>query len=241
MKKSSTSNLKVFNPLQPLNHFYKIQCKCNILSSILPQDSMLIQYQMLCEHLSHKVTLSTAGHQENVVTLELKDRSVLRVKMTVWVGDLDSCFEASHTLEGLKTGQVSERWYSIEIKMQYYCGKSGTKQNILNQLCCEDIFGIQMDLFCRSIFCVVYTPYWFVFFLGIQLGVMFFLVLLFGFCLFVHFGLMFDKADIKVQVIVWRCPLRVWSAPLWGQTFKLDWRSDYALIYYVRCWTISNR
>ena len=68
-----------------------------------------------------------------------------------------------------------------------------------------------------------------------------FLVLLFGFCLFVHFALMFDKADIKVQVIVWRCPLRVWSALLSGQTFKLDWRSDYALIYYVRCWTISNR
>ena len=67
-----------------------------------------------------------------------------------------------------------------------------------------------------------------------------FLVLLFGFCLFVHFGLMFDKADIKVQVIVWRCPLRVWSAPLWGQTFKLDWRSEYALIYYVRCWTFEQ-
>ena len=201
---------------------------------------MLIQYQMLCEHLSHKVALSTAGHQENVVTLELKDRSVLRVKMTVWVGDLDSCFEASHTLEGLKTGKVSERWYNTEIKMHRYCGKFGTKPNILNQLCCEDIFGIRMDLFCRSIFCVVYTPYWFVFFLGIQFGVMFFLVLLFGFCLFVHFGLMFDNADIKVQVIVWRCPLRVWSGPLWGQTFKLDWRSEYALIYYVRCWTISN-
>ena len=141
---------------------------------------MMVQYQMFCEHLS------TAGHQENVVTLELKDRSVLKVKMTVWVGDLDSCFEASHTLEGLKTGQVSERWYSTEIEMQHYCGKSGTKQNILNQLCCEDIFGIQMDLFCRSIFCVVHTPYWFVFFLGIQFGVIFFLFFCLVFvCLFI--------------------------------------------------------
>ena len=187
------------------------------------------------KHLLHKVTVSTAGHQENVVTLELKDRSVLKVKMTVWVGDLDSCFEASHTLEGLKTGQVRERWYSTEIKMQHHCGKSGTKPNILWRYIWNPNGSFLPEYFLCGPYSILIC-----FLSGYSVWCDVFLVLLFGFCLFVHFGLMFDKADLKVQVIVWRCPLRVWSAPLWGQTFKLDWRSEYALIYYVRCWTFEQ-